>query len=243
MNTLPAPGALTSRISPPSSLDSSRLIARPRPVPPYLRLVRAVGLLERLEDDLLLVGRDADAGVAHREGDHALGARRAPRPRATSPRSPARSMSETLPTWVNLNAFDSRFLMICCRRLMSVCMVFGSAGSRLDAGTRPASTRRCAGRCARRSAAGPRSAARSTSTATVPDSIFDRSRMSAISASSSLPDEWMVFANSTCFGVQVAVGVARELVGQDQQVVERRAQLVRHVRQELGLVLRGEREL
>src|SRR5205823_11661011 len=27
----------------------------------------AVGLLERLEDDLLLVGRDADAGIHHRE--------------------------------------------------------------------------------------------------------------------------------------------------------------------------------
>ena len=36
---LPSPGALTSRISPPSRRDSSRLIARPRPVPPYLREV------------------------------------------------------------------------------------------------------------------------------------------------------------------------------------------------------------
>ena len=35
------PGTLTSRISPPSSVASSRLIARPRPVPPYLRLVPA----------------------------------------------------------------------------------------------------------------------------------------------------------------------------------------------------------
>jgi len=38
---------------------------------------------------------------------------------------------DTLPTCVNLNAFDSRFLMICCRRLMSVTMIFGSAASRL----------------------------------------------------------------------------------------------------------------
>ena len=36
-----------------------------------------VRLLERLEDDLLLVGRDADAGVAHLEGDD--GAARASR--------------------------------------------------------------------------------------------------------------------------------------------------------------------
>ena len=75
MKVLPSPGALSSRISPPSSRAISRLIERPRPVPPYLRLVRAVGLLERLEDDLLLVRRDADAGVGHREGDHRVGAR------------------------------------------------------------------------------------------------------------------------------------------------------------------------
>ena len=41
MNVLPWPGVLTSLISPPSSVASSRLIARPRPVPPYLRLVPA----------------------------------------------------------------------------------------------------------------------------------------------------------------------------------------------------------
>src|SRR5262245_20867602 len=39
VNVLPVPGLDASLISPPSSLDSSRLIARPRPVPPYLRLV------------------------------------------------------------------------------------------------------------------------------------------------------------------------------------------------------------
>ena len=39
-------------------------MASPSPVPPYLRLVAGVGLLERLEDDPLLFRRDADAGVA-----------------------------------------------------------------------------------------------------------------------------------------------------------------------------------
>ena len=37
--------------------------------------------------------------------------------------------------------------------------------------------------------------------------------------------------------------VVLELLGQDQQAVERRAQLVGHVRDELGLVLRRDREL
>jgi hypothetical protein len=44
-------------------------------------------------------------------------------------------------------------------------------------------------------------------------------------------------------GVEVALRVVREQPGQDEQAVERRAQLVRHVGQELGLVLRGQREL
>jgi len=39
VNVLPAPGMLISRISPPKRRASSRLIAKPRPVPPYLRLV------------------------------------------------------------------------------------------------------------------------------------------------------------------------------------------------------------
>ena len=50
-------------------------------------------------------------------------------------------------------------------------------------------------------------------------------------------------ANSVCLRRQVAVGVLGELVGEDQQAVERRAQLVRHVGEELRLVLGGQREL
>ena len=43
----------------------------------------------------------------------------------------------------------------------------------------------------------------STSTVTVPDSIFDRSRMSLISVSRSVPEEWMFRANSTCLAVRL----------------------------------------
>ena len=42
---------------------------------------------------------------------------------------------------------------------------------------------------------------------------------------------------------EVAVRIVAELLAEDQDRVERRAQLVRHVGEELGLVLRGEREL
>ena len=53
----------------------------------------------------------------------------------------------------------------------------------------------------------------------------------------------MVLANSTCLPRQVAVRVVGQLLRQDQQAVQRRAQLVRHVGQELGLVLRRQRQL
>src|SRR5271166_2357913 len=41
VKVLPTPGELRKWISPPSRFDNSRLIARPNPVPPYLRLVLA----------------------------------------------------------------------------------------------------------------------------------------------------------------------------------------------------------
>ncbi len=41
---------------------------------------------------------------------------------------------------------------------------------------------------------------------------------------------------------QVAVRILRQLLSQDENAVERSAQFMRHVREELGLVLRGERE-
>ncbi len=44
-------------------------------------------------------------------------------------------------------------------------------------------------------------------------------------------------------GRQAAIRIFRELLAQHQDAVERRAQLVRHVGQELRLVLRGQRQL
>ncbi len=43
-------------------------------------------------------------------------------------------------------------------------------------------------------------------------------------------------------GRQVAIGIVAELLAQNQNAVQRRAQLVRHVGQEFGLVLGGERQ-
>ena len=51
------------------------------------------------------------------------------------------------------------------------------------------------------------------------------------------------FGELDLLGGQVLVGVFRQHARQNQQVVERRAQLVAHVGQEFALVLGGEREL
>ena len=67
--------------------------------------------------------------------------------------------------------------------------------------------------------------------------------MSLISWSSAEPAPWMVLANSTCCGGEVALGVLGEQLGEHEQAVQRGAQLVRHVGEELGLVARGDREL
>ncbi len=126
------PGVLTRRISPPSSVASSRLIARPRPVPPYLRLGAGVGLLERLEDQLLLLGRDADAGVADGERDDRRRDAAAPDDRGDQPSVTCATVIDTWPCAVNLNAFESRFFRICCRRFGSLVNVRGSVRVELD---------------------------------------------------------------------------------------------------------------
>ena len=53
----------------------------------------------------------------------------------------------------------------------------------------------------------------------------------------------MVRANSTCFAGQIAIRVFGQLLAEDEDGIERRAQLMRHIGEEFGLVLGGERKL
>ncbi len=61
--------------------------------------------------------------------------------------------------------------------------------------------------------------------------------------SRSEPAEWMFRAKSTCLVDRLPAAFSASCWLEDEDRVERRAQLVRHVGQELGLVLRGERQL
>ena len=63
----PVPSVLSTEMSPPIISQKRRLIARPRPVPPYLPRRRGIDLREVLEQPVDLLGGHADAGVAHAE--------------------------------------------------------------------------------------------------------------------------------------------------------------------------------
>ena len=79
MNVLPLPGvALDVDLAAEQARDLAA-DREPEAGAAVLAAGGAVGLLERLEDELLLVLRDADAGVGDREGDHLLARRAAAR--------------------------------------------------------------------------------------------------------------------------------------------------------------------
>ena len=90
-----------------------------------------VGLLEGLEDEPLLLRRDADAGVLDGEGDDLLGVARARGDRALQPCVAKPTRTSTWPCAVNLTALESRFLRICCRRFESLSMQRGRSSAKL----------------------------------------------------------------------------------------------------------------
>ena len=242
VNVLPSPGMLTSRISPPSSFDSSRLIARPRPVPPYLRDVEPSACWNASKMICCLSGEMPIPVSVNGERDHLLGLRRAPRSPATSPPSRAPIVSDTEPSCVNLKAFDSRFLMICCMRLMSVSIVRGTSESSCTSNADLLGLGDVAERAL--------DVALQVEQPQLADVDDDGARLDLRQIEDVVDEGEQVVARRVdrlrrldLPQAQVAFAVLGELVRQEQQAVQRRPQLVRHVRQELGLVLRGEREL
>ncbi|KAF1042473.1 MAG: hypothetical protein GAK34_02800 [Delftia tsuruhatensis] len=103
----------------------------------------------------------------------------------------------TEPLAVNLSALDNRFLSTWASRMGSVCMVAGTPGSTVQVSSRPFS--RAIGRSGSISVCSAVAMVTgSATTVTWPASILDRSRMSLISASRSLPAAWMVCAYLIC---------------------------------------------
>ena len=120
MNVLPSPGVLSTRISPPSSRAISRLIERPRPVPPYLRLVVPSACWNASKISCCLSFGMPMPVSRTSKAMHRLGAGRACGSRTGAPSRRGGSSASRRPASVNLNAFDSRFLSTCCSRCPSV---------------------------------------------------------------------------------------------------------------------------
>ena len=119
----------------------------------------AVRLLERLEDDLLFLRRNADAGIADRKRDD--------RTRVIERfvvRAPAfgdlRDAEGHLPLSVNLNALESRLRMTCSSRCESVSMCRGRFAIQIDLEIRASWLRPRGGTCDRHNPAIRGSAAR-----------------------------------------------------------------------------------
>ena len=148
--------------------------------------------------------------------------------------------NETSPRSVNLNAFESRFLRTCWRR-------FASVTQRARQVAREVAPEAQALRV-RHVLEGAVDEGRELGEADLARVHDHRARLDLREVEDVVDEHQQVGARRVDglreLGLaprEVALGVLRELVGEDQQAVERRAQLVRHVREELGLVLRGER--
>ena len=149
-------------------------------------------------------------------------------------------LNRTPPCAVNLKAFDSRFLSTCCRRFESV-VVRPSCGSTLT------SNDSC------RVGLDPERAGDHVDQAGEGDFLGvdgDGSRFD-LGQVENVADQVEQVGTGAVDGAgevdllerQIAFRVVAELLAQNQDAVERRAQLVRHVGEEFRLVLRRQREL
>ena len=161
---------------PPIISQKRRLIARPRPVPPYLRVVDASTCVKSWNSLPICSGGHADAGVADAEVDP-LPVRRAWR-RETS--------SATVPFSVNLPALLSRLNSTWRTLVMSACM-YADFGGAVDRRACCRSSRRAAGCVVVTSSTISATSKVSRNSSILPASIFDRSRMSSISDCRCLP--------------------------------------------------------
>ena len=152
--------------------------------------------------------------------------------------------SSTAPDSVNFTALDSRLRSTCCSRCSSVCRVAGSSERDLD-GEVEALVGGQRTECRLDVVDQLHAAAiRAGRTSILPASTLDRSRMSLISWSRSEPARVDGLGELDLLGRRgCRSALSEQQLGQDQQAVERGAQLVGHVGEELRLVLRGEREL
>ena len=154
---------------------------------------RAVRLAERLEDERVLLGRDADAGI----GDRKVHQRVVVVLRPSIP-----TVTVTPPLRVNLIALATRLIRTWRSRPWSPTSASGTCGSTSSVSCSPFSrARRTSGLSVSRSVA--RSANGAGSSSSRPDSIFEKSRMSSMMASSASAECCTMSRYSRCSTVSV----------------------------------------
>ena len=238
---LPCPWTLASLISPPSSTASSRLMARPRPVPPYLREVPASACWKASKMSRCFSGA-MPMPVSSTAKATTCWAWLSTGWSGLQPSVARSTRTSTWPWAVNLTALDSRFLRICCRRFGSLSMTRRQVVGELDVERQVLGLGHV-----------PEVAVDVVAQAGEGDLLdLDRDRAGLdLREVEDVVDEVQqvgagrvdVAGELDLLGGEVAGRVLGELLAEDEDGVERRAQLVRHVGQELGLVLRGERQL
>lgn len=202
MKVLPRSGVLSTVTAPPRSWAISRVMDRPSPVPPYLRLVVPSACWKAPKiDSRFCSGMPIPVSLTRKA---TTGPPRTTPP-GTSSSGAGSTASSTPPRSVNFTAFDSRLRSTCRSRESSVSRSAGAPGAVTTVNSSPfwlvmgrkvASTYSMSWR----------RVTRSGETSIFPASTFDRSRMSLISCSRSEPAEWMMPAYSTCFGVRLREG-------------------------------------
>ena len=182
-NVAPRPGPpLSADIVPPISSARRLLMARPSPVPPYLRVVEASAWLNFWKS-LPIPSAESPMPVS----------RTAKVSSAVLPVTVAVTVSTTSPRSVNLMALASRLSRICRSRVTSPLTAGGTSPSNRYA----RSSCFCAARVPTRSSADSTHSRRSNGCASMsmrPASIFEKSRMSLMMVKSASPESRMVAA-------------------------------------------------
>src|SRR5581483_8230340 len=177
---------LSTRISPPSRRAISREIESPRPVPPYLRVVDASACWNASKK-IFCLSSAIPTPVSVTRNAITVSARSSVSWPCDQPDLTGSIFSVTPPCSVNLNALPRRFLRICCSRIGSVRSVGGRLCARSISKPSPLSCATCRKLRSIRSRTSPNAISLRFSVI-IPDSIFDRSRMSLMSVSRSTPD-------------------------------------------------------
>ena len=213
------------RRSAPCIISTSCLeMARPRPVPPYLRVVEPSACVNDWKISGKVFVGHADAGVGHRDMRDRTVVALAPPWRATS--------MTTSPRSVNLTALVTRFdehlphpprvaaqqrsarRRRWCKPAPPLCLARAAPASQRCPPRLRANQNRC------------------VSKVSLPASIFEKSRMSLMMLSSVSVLLRMVSTNSRCSSSSVRV---QQQVRHARDGIHRRADLVAHVGEELGL--------